>query len=78
MFQEIEVPHGAAKLAVRCTAQPDLRLSADDAFDGRVFGGAQAVGGNLSALAARAPLSARRGEADCQRDRREKEECSTP
>ena len=40
MFQEIEVPHGAAELAIRGATQTDFRLPGDDAFDGRVFGGA--------------------------------------
>ena len=61
VFQKIEMPHGAAELAVGGAAQSYVRLPRDDLFDSSVFDGAQIVDGDLTALAAGARIFQRGG-----------------
>ena len=61
LFQEIEVPHGAAELAVGGAEQADFGLPRDDVLDRGIFGGGEFGGGDLAALASRSRLFESRG-----------------
>ena len=55
-LQEIEVPHGASKLAVRDAAKTDLCLFGDERLDGAVLDGPQFFRADLAAFMASARL----------------------
>ena len=56
LFEKIEMPHGAAQLAIRGAVQADLRLPGDNGFDRRILHGSQIGGRNFSAFTAGARL----------------------
>ena len=58
--EEVEVPPGAAELAVGRHLEPDLLLFFDDPLDLAIFDRAQGIGGDLVALATRAGVLHRR------------------